>query len=57
METIIQACNWGASTYLIFSENVFATLIYYSHFLTISISLFVGFFVFVKGKKEQKWVI
>lgn len=36
------ACGWGAASFLIFSENVFAPLIYYSHLGPLIISLLIG---------------
>lgn len=40
METL--ACNWDAATLLVFSENVFAPLIYYSHLGPLLFSLLLG---------------
>ena len=55
METTIQAfidiCQWDTARFLIFSDNVFGTLIYYSHFLALILSLVVGMFVFFNGRK------
>src|SRR3989338_5005391 len=56
METSIQAfidmCQWDTARFLIFSDNVFGTLIYYSHFLALILSFLVGLFVFWKDRKS-----
>lgn len=52
MEQIITACNWGNATGLIFSNNVFAPLIYYSHFFALGVSFLVGLFIYLRGRKE-----
>lgn len=56
METSIQTfkdmCQWDASRFLIFSDNVFGSLIYYSHFLALILSLLVGIFVLSRDKKS-----
>lgn len=48
----IEICEWDISRFLIFSDNVFGTLIYYSHLLVLILALIVGFFVFLKGRRE-----
>ena len=45
-------CGWGESKFLIFSPNVYDPLVYYSHLLPLAISLFLGFFIFLKSRKE-----
>jgi len=50
-QTFIELCEWDSSRFLIFSDNVFGTLIYYSHFLAMILALVVGFFVFSQNKK------
>lgn len=52
MEQLIALCEWGKSSYLIFSENVFAPLIYYSHFFALGVSFLVGLFIYLQGRKE-----
>lgn len=52
MEQIIAMCEWGRSSYLIFSDNVFAPLIYYSHFFALGVSFLVGLFIYLQGRKE-----
>lgn len=51
IQNFIEACEWGASKFLIFSDNVFGQLIYYSHLLPLILSLFVGFFVLSRGTR------
>ena len=55
METSIQAfidmCQWDTANFLIFSNNVFGPLIYYSHFIAIAVSLLVGIFVLSRDSK------
>jgi len=52
MEQVISMCEWSKSSYLIFSDNVFAPLIYYSHFFALGVSFFVGLFIYLQGRKE-----
>mgnify|MGYP005615589481 FL=1 len=42
------ACEWGASTFLIFSENV-GSLVYYTHIFPLIISLFLGFQILINN--------
>jgi len=49
---IDNACEWGASTLLIFSENVGA-LVYYTHIFPLVISLFLGFQVLINNPKGR----
>jgi len=48
---IDNACEWGESTFLIFSENV-GPLIYYTHIFPLVISLFLGFQVLINNPKQ-----
>lgn len=52
MEQLIQACGWSSAPYLVLSDNVFAPLIYYSHFFALGASLLVGFFIYLHGRRE-----
>src|SRR3989344_1706392 len=52
IQNFIQMCEWDQSKFLIFSNNVFGPLIYYSHLLAIVLALAVGFFVFFQNRKE-----
>lgn len=47
---IDNACEWGTSTFLIFSENV-GQLVYYTHMFPLLISLFVGIIVFINNPR------
>lgn len=49
----VYSCEWGNSTFLIFSENV-GNLIYYTHIFPLVISLFIGIFVFFNNTKDFK---
>lgn len=40
------SCGWSPSHFLIFSDNVFDPIIYYSHLLSLIISLLIGVFAF-----------
>jgi signal transduction histidine kinase len=52
IQTFIEMCQWDNAKFLIFSDNVFGTLIYYSHFFALILALFVGFFVLFKDRKN-----
>src|ERR1035437_2893218 len=49
---LIQACTWAPSQLLIFSDNVYANLIYYSHIGVIIPVILIALLVFVNGRKE-----
>lgn len=51
IQNFIQMCEWDSSRFLIFSDNVFGSLIYYSHLFAIVLSLFIGVVVFLSGRK------
>lgn len=51
LETI-QSCEWYSSKFLIVSQNVYSPLLYYSYFGAMIPSIFIAFFVFVKGSKK-----
>src|SRR3989344_5428441 len=50
--TAITNCEWSSVEFLIFSNNVFAPLIYYSHLGALIIVLFFGFFIYINNRKE-----
>ncbi len=52
IEQLIQNCNWDTVKFLIFSNNVFDPLIYYSHLLPLILSLIIGLFIFLKDRKN-----
>ena len=45
-------CEWGATTFLIFSSNVFGALVYYSHLFSLITALGLGVFVYVKNPRS-----
>jgi len=51
IQTFIYLCQWDTAKFLIFSNNVFGTLIYYSHFIALILALVAGFFVFFRDRK------
>lgn len=48
---IITSCEWDTARLLIFSGNVFGSLIYYSHLMPLVLSLAIGLFALVKNPK------
>lgn len=46
-------CEWDTARYFIFSGNVFANYIYYSHLLPAISALLLGFFVWLNAPKKQ----
>jgi len=52
IKSFINMCGWDSSSFLIFSDNVFGSLIYYSHFLALILSLIVGIFVLSRDRKS-----
>src|SRR3989344_5874785 len=55
----IQMCHWDTSRFLVFSDNVFGNLIYYSHLLPLVVSLFLALFLFFKNRKSlaTRWFL
>lgn len=51
IQSFIEICKWDTSQFLILSNNVFGTLIYYSHFSALILSLSIGLFVFYRDRK------
>ena len=45
-------CGWDTAKFLIFSGNVFAPLIYYSHFFALIPSFAIGLIILLKDKKS-----
>lgn len=52
IQTFIELCQWDTAKFLIFSDNVFAPLLYYSHFFAIIPSLVIGMIIFLKDNKS-----
>lgn len=48
----ILSCNWDTTRFLIFSQNVFDPLVYYSHLLPLVSALFLGLFVYLQNRKN-----
>ena len=55
----IQICEWDPAKFLIFSDNVFDSLVYYSHLLPLLVSLLLAFFIFFKNKNSlaTRWLL
>lgn len=52
IKEMITDCQWDIPHFLIFSNNVFEPLIYYSHLGTLILVMFFGFFIFLNNRKE-----
>ncbi len=52
IQNFIDLCQWDSARFLILSDNVFGTLVYYSHLLPLMLSLIIGFFILFKDKKS-----
>lgn len=50
--TAIEACEWEPSYFLIFSDNVFDPLIYYSHLVPLVLSIAFGAYLYIKNRKS-----
>ena len=52
-------CEWGEAKFLIFSENVFGNLIYYSHLLPLVVTLLLALFIFFHNKRSlaARWFL
>lgn len=48
IQSLIRACAWDTTNFLVVSENVFDPFIYYSHIVPLIISLTIGFFILYK---------
>ena len=55
----IQMCEWDAANFLIFSDNVFGQLVYYSHLLPLIVSLLLALVVFLKNRESlaTRWFL
>jgi len=51
IQNFIEMCQWDITKLLVFSNNVFDPLIYYSHLVPLIISLILGLFVFKASYK------
>ena len=52
MITDTLGCNWSQSAFLLFSDNVFGQLIYYSHLFPLVVAVFIGLYVLFKNPKS-----
>ncbi len=52
IQTFISMCNWDPARFLIFSDNVFGPLIYYSHFFALIPSFLIGLFIYLNDRKS-----
>lgn len=59
IQTFINLCEWDTSHFLIYSNNVFDNLIYYSHLLPLIITLLISTFIYFKNTKllSGKWLL
>ena len=55
----IQLCGWDPARFLVLSDNVFGSLIYYSHLLPLIVSLLFALFLFLKNPKllASRWLL
>lgn len=52
IQEAVAACEWAASPLILFSENVFSPLIYYSHLTPVLVSLIFGFYIYFSNKSS-----
>jgi signal transduction histidine kinase len=59
IQEYIEICNWDSASFFFFSDNVFGTLVYYSHLLPLVAALILGLFVFSKNPKllSARWLL
>ncbi|MEN9912792.1 MAG: hypothetical protein RLY66_200 [Candidatus Parcubacteria bacterium] len=48
----VLGCAWEPSYFLVFSENVFASLVYYSHFFSLLAAFGLGLFVYLSNRSS-----
>ncbi len=51
IQTFINMCQWDTAKFLIISDNVFAPLIYYSHFFALIPSFLIGLIIILRDRK------
>jgi signal transduction histidine kinase len=49
---LMQLCQWDPAEFLIISDNVFASLVYYSHLVPLVASLFLGIFIISNNRNS-----
>ena len=52
VQSLIEACQWAPSHFLVLSDNVFSPLLYYSYFGSVIPTLLISGFVYLNGRKE-----
>lgn len=52
IEQLIAECAWDSGRYILFSQNVFSPLIYYSHLTPVLVSLIFGIYIYFSNKKS-----
>lgn len=52
IHTLISACEWAPSSFLVLSDNVFVPLIYYSHLGATIPAILIGIFIFANSSRE-----
>ncbi|MBI2013586.1 MAG: hypothetical protein HYS87_02045 [Candidatus Colwellbacteria bacterium] len=58
IQNFIDLCGWGASRFLIFSQNIDGLLVYYSHLMPLILALALGVFVYLKNRESlaSRWL-
>lgn len=51
-QLLMQLCEWDPARYLIISDNVFSSLVYYSHLLPLVASLLLGIFIISSNRNS-----
>jgi signal transduction histidine kinase len=59
IQNFINMCQWDSAKFLIFSDNVFGSLVYYSHLLPLVVSLLFAIFVFTRNSRllAARWLL
>lgn len=52
IQDLVDACEWDIGKYIIFSDNVFSPLIYYSHLTPIIVSLVFGLYIYFSNRRS-----
>ena len=52
VQSLIEACQWAPSHFLVLSDNVFSPLLYYSYLGSVIPTLLIAIFIYLNGKKE-----
>ena len=59
VDNFIEICEWDSTRFFIFSDNVFGSLIYYSHLLPLVVSILLSVFIFLKSPRllAARWLL